>query len=29
MPKWGWGEVKPLLDSSDSKNKSTEEKPGE
>ena len=29
MPKWGWGEVKPLLDSSDSKSKPAEEKQGE
>jgi hypothetical protein len=29
MPKWGWGEVKPILDSSGSKNKPTEEKQGE
>ena len=26
MPKWGWGEVKPLLDNSDSKNNPMEEK---
>lgn len=29
MPKWGWGEVKPILDGSDSKNQPTEEKEGE